>query len=55
MDKSPLEKERILDEVGRLRKHITYIILSYEDLYGTTELISPDDDLILVFRASMTK
>ncbi|MFX1511483.1 MAG: hypothetical protein ACFFCQ_02750 [Promethearchaeota archaeon] len=34
-----VEKNKTLEEISDLRKYISYIVLSYEDLNGTTELI----------------
>jgi hypothetical protein len=42
MDKSPSEKEKIRKTVFELRKFVSAIILSYEKIYGTTELIEED-------------
>ncbi|MFX1512313.1 MAG: hypothetical protein ACFFCQ_06990, partial [Promethearchaeota archaeon] len=43
MDKSPHDKQAVLENIIKLRKYISYIVLSYEDLYGTTELITEHD------------
>ncbi|MFX0208288.1 MAG: hypothetical protein ACFFDT_20055, partial [Candidatus Hodarchaeota archaeon] len=45
MNRSPHEKEKVMEEITRLRKHVSYIVLSYEQLYGTTELILEEDTL----------
>jgi len=42
MDKSPSEKENIQKSVFELRKFVSSIILSYEKIYGTTELIEEE-------------
>jgi hypothetical protein len=39
MDKEPSKRDKILANVKELRKQISYIVLSYEQLYGTTELV----------------
>ncbi|MFX0113530.1 MAG: hypothetical protein ACFFB3_03195, partial [Candidatus Hodarchaeota archaeon] len=39
MDKEPSKQNKILANVKELRKQISYIVLSYEQLYGTTELV----------------
>jgi hypothetical protein len=42
MDKSPSEKEKIHNSAFELRKFVSAIILSYENIYGTTELIEEE-------------
>jgi hypothetical protein len=44
MDKSPSEKEKIEKLVLELRKYVTAIVLSYVQIYGTTELLEAEDD-----------
>ncbi|MFQ5981005.1 MAG: hypothetical protein ACE5OZ_22930 [Candidatus Heimdallarchaeota archaeon] len=39
MDKEPSKQNKLLAQVAEVRKQISYIILSYEQLYGTTELV----------------
>ena len=43
MDKKPDNKEEIRKQVFGLRKYVSSIILSYERIYGTTELIEEED------------
>jgi hypothetical protein len=43
MDKNPEEKDTIRTDVLLLRKLVTKIVLSYEKLYGTTELIDEEE------------
>jgi hypothetical protein len=43
MDKKPDEKDTIRKQVLELRKYVSSIILSYERIYGTTELIEERD------------
>jgi hypothetical protein len=42
MDKSPSEKEKIEKLVLELRKYVTAIVLSYVQIYGTTELLEAE-------------
>jgi hypothetical protein len=42
MDKHPDAKNDILVNLKKLRKLVTMIVLSYVDLYGTTELVTED-------------
>jgi hypothetical protein len=42
MDKNPGEKGKIRDFTFQLRKFVTAVVLSYETIYGTTELIEED-------------
>jgi hypothetical protein len=42
MDKEPSNKNKIRTEVLGLRKFVSSIIISYEDIYGTTELLTPE-------------
>jgi len=42
MDKNPSEKDEIRKEVFTLRKYVSSIILSYANIYGTTELIEEE-------------
>jgi hypothetical protein len=42
MDKSPLEKDQIRAAVSGVRKYVSQIILSYQNLYGTTELVEEE-------------
>ncbi|MHA2305478.1 MAG: hypothetical protein ACXACU_08800 [Candidatus Hodarchaeales archaeon] len=42
MDKSPLEKDQIRAAVSGVRKYVSQIILSYQTLYGTTELVEEE-------------
>jgi hypothetical protein len=43
MDKKPDEKDTIRNQVLILRKYVSSIILSYERIYGTTELIEEEN------------
>jgi hypothetical protein len=43
MDKKPDEKDTIRNLVMDLRKYVSSIVLSYERIYGTTELIEEED------------
>ena len=43
MDKEPSEKEKIRKKVFEIRKFVSSITLSYERIYGTTELISEEN------------
>jgi hypothetical protein len=43
MDKDPSEKEKIRKKVIGLRKYVSAIVLSYEHIYGTTELVSEEN------------
>jgi hypothetical protein len=43
MDKKPDEKDAIRKQVLNLRKYVTSIVLSYENIYGTTELIEEEN------------
>jgi hypothetical protein len=43
MDKKPDEKDTIRKQVFELRKYVSSIILSYERIYSTTELIEERD------------
>ncbi|MFX0151521.1 MAG: hypothetical protein ACFFAJ_12115, partial [Candidatus Hodarchaeota archaeon] len=43
MNSEDSEKENIRNQVFELRKYVSLIILSYERIYGTTELISVED------------
>jgi len=43
MDKKPDEKDAIRTKVLLLRKLVSQIILSYEQLYGTTELLDEEE------------
>ncbi|MHA2204087.1 MAG: hypothetical protein ACW991_10400, partial [Candidatus Hodarchaeales archaeon] len=43
MDKDPSNKDKIRRKVVGLRKYVTSIILSYEQIYGTTELVSEEN------------
>ncbi|MFW9915457.1 MAG: DUF2341 domain-containing protein [Candidatus Thorarchaeota archaeon] len=43
MDKSPSRRDTLLEMIIDLRMQISYIILSYERLYGTTELLLEED------------
>jgi hypothetical protein len=45
MDKSPPRRDKILEMIVNLRMQISYIILSYERLYGTTELLLEEDGM----------
>lgn len=45
MDKSPSRRDKILEMIADLRMQISYVVLSYERLYGTTELLSEEDDI----------
>ncbi|MFW9904399.1 MAG: DUF2341 domain-containing protein [Candidatus Thorarchaeota archaeon] len=47
MDKHPTKKDEIIMRVQLLRQLISGIILSYEKIYGTTELIDFDEDTYL--------
>jgi len=38
MDKSPSSQEKILEKILKFRKTISYLVLSYQRIYGTTEL-----------------
>ncbi|MHA2245218.1 MAG: DUF2341 domain-containing protein [Candidatus Hodarchaeales archaeon] len=42
MDKEPSNKNKVRREVLELRKYVSAIIISYEDIYGTTELLTPE-------------
>ncbi|UCG02717.1 MAG: hypothetical protein JSW11_01750, partial [Candidatus Heimdallarchaeota archaeon] len=42
MDKKPDDKEAIRKQVFNIRKYVSSIILSYERIYGTTELIEEE-------------
>ncbi|MFX0123637.1 MAG: hypothetical protein ACFFAE_08340, partial [Candidatus Hodarchaeota archaeon] len=42
MDKKPDDKDAIRKQVYELRKYVSSIILSYETIYGTTELLEED-------------
>jgi hypothetical protein len=42
MDKEPSEKDKIRKEVFELRKYVSSIVLSYVNIYGTTELIEEE-------------
>ncbi|MFQ5981006.1 MAG: DUF2341 domain-containing protein [Candidatus Heimdallarchaeota archaeon] len=42
MDKAPSERDKILEKILELRKEISYVVLSYEELYGTTDLVSEE-------------
>jgi hypothetical protein len=42
MDKSPSEKEQIHAAVSGVREYVSQIILSYQTLYGTTELVEEE-------------
>lgn len=44
MNREPNEKQKITQTVLKLRKHITAIVLSYENIYGTTELIDKEEE-----------
>ncbi|MHA2407037.1 MAG: hypothetical protein ACXACA_01520, partial [Candidatus Ranarchaeia archaeon] len=43
MDKNPDDKDTIRKQVLNLRKYVSSIVLSYEGIYGTTELIEEED------------
>ncbi|MFX0211095.1 MAG: hypothetical protein ACFFDT_34265, partial [Candidatus Hodarchaeota archaeon] len=43
MDKEPSKKEKIHAKVVGLRKYVSAIVLSYEHIYGTTELVSEEN------------
>ncbi|MFX0171958.1 MAG: hypothetical protein ACFE9L_08565 [Candidatus Hodarchaeota archaeon] len=43
MDKKASEKGKIRNSVFRLRKYITAIVLSYQSIYGTIELLEEED------------
>ncbi|WP_455141422.1 DUF2341 domain-containing protein [Candidatus Hodarchaeum mangrovi] len=43
MDKEPNEKEKILKNIFELRKYLSKIILSYQEIYGTTELLLSEE------------
>ena len=43
MDKSAHEKEKIRVSINSLRKFISYIVLSYADIYGTTDLLDEEN------------
>jgi hypothetical protein len=43
MDKKPDEKDTIRKQVLNLRKYVSSIVLSYEQIYGTTELIEEEE------------
>jgi hypothetical protein len=43
MDKNPDDKVTIRKQVLKIRKYVSSIILSYERIYGTTELIEEED------------
>ncbi|MHA2369732.1 MAG: hypothetical protein ACXADX_13020 [Candidatus Hodarchaeales archaeon] len=49
MDKEPSKRDEILKMITDLRQQISYVILSYERLYGTTELLSEELDEAEVF------
>jgi hypothetical protein len=42
MDKDPENKNKIRKEVLKLRKYVSSIINSYEDIYGTIELLTAE-------------
>ncbi|UCG00869.1 MAG: DUF2341 domain-containing protein [Candidatus Heimdallarchaeota archaeon] len=42
MDKDPSNKNEIRRRVSELRKYVSAIIISYEDIYGTTELLTQE-------------
>ncbi|MHA2247743.1 MAG: hypothetical protein ACXADY_22540, partial [Candidatus Hodarchaeales archaeon] len=42
MDKEPSNKDKIRKEVLELRKYVSSIIISYENIYETTELLTPE-------------
>ncbi|MFX1508468.1 MAG: hypothetical protein ACFFDC_20500, partial [Promethearchaeota archaeon] len=43
MDKDPSNKDEIRRKVVGLRKYVSAIVLSYENIYGTTELVSEEN------------
>lgn len=43
MDKNPSEKEEIKKSVLGIRKFVSAIVLSYQNIYGTTELLDEDN------------
>ncbi|MFX1249758.1 MAG: hypothetical protein ACFFBQ_20370, partial [Promethearchaeota archaeon] len=43
MDKDPSEKDKIRKKVFGLRKYVSSIVMSYEQIYGTTELVSEEN------------
>ncbi|MFX1514523.1 MAG: hypothetical protein ACFFCQ_18295, partial [Promethearchaeota archaeon] len=45
MNDSPTEKDVIQEKIIKLRKFISYIILSYKDIYGTIELMVEEIDM----------
>ncbi|MHA2497580.1 MAG: hypothetical protein ACXAEI_19090, partial [Candidatus Hodarchaeales archaeon] len=45
MDKSPSRRDKLLEMITDLRMQISYVVLSYERLYGTTELLAEEDDM----------
>ena len=44
MDKEPKEKEKIRKSVFDLRKFLSKVILAYQEIYGTTELLLDEDN-----------
>ncbi|MFX0208446.1 MAG: hypothetical protein ACFFDT_20855 [Candidatus Hodarchaeota archaeon] len=44
MDNHPIKKDEIIMRVRLLRQLISGIILSYEKIYGTTELLDVEED-----------
>jgi hypothetical protein len=43
MDKDPSEKDQIHQDVFELRKFVSHIVLSYANIYGTTELLEEEE------------
>ena len=46
MDKHSEQKDKITELINKLRIHLSQIILSYEKLYGTTELLDSYDEFL---------
>jgi hypothetical protein len=47
MNQKEADKQLIQQKVKYIRNLISSIILSYENIYGTTELLTEDDEFII--------